>query len=246
MVRTVLFASLVFVLAPHQQVAPRTPVLVELFTSEGCSSCPPADALLSSIAREQPVPGAEIVPLELHVTYWDNLGWKDPASLQAATARQQAYARTFNLGDIYTPQTVIDGRAQEIGSDEAAIKKAVAKAAAQPHVRLALAPSVDGVKLDASVTFGRATSSRGACDLLVAVVEDGVTSAVRSGENGGRTLHHDAVVRAIAVTPIGGEVNSAHVPLTLDPKWPREHLRVVAALQERSGHILGATIATLH
>ena len=232
--------------AGQQQAGPpvRTPVLVELFTSEGCSSCPPADALLSKLAHDQPVPGAEIVPLELHVTYWDDQGWKDPASLPAATARQRTYAeRVFGTDNIYTPQAVIDGRTQAVGSDQGAIRKAVAKAAAQPHVHLGLDGSVEGGSVDASVTFGHDAASR---DLLVAVVEDGVTSAVARGENSGRTLRHDAVVRAMTVTPVGAEVDSAHVRLSIDPRLPRERLRLVAALQGRgSGRVLGAAIMPL-
>src|SRR5436189_4423903 len=94
------------------------PVVVELFTSEGCSSCPPADSLLSKLAA-QPVPGVQIIPLGMHVTYWDQLGWKDPASLQDATDRQQAYGARWGGDRVYTPQAVIDGREELVGSDEA-------------------------------------------------------------------------------------------------------------------------------
>ena len=120
------------------------PVVVELFTSEGCSSCPPADALLSRLAKEQPVPGAVIVPLGLHVTYWDQLGWKDPASLEAATSRQQDYGRIFGEDRVYTPQAVIDGRDEIVGSNEAGVRRAIAAAAARPHARVALAASLSG------------------------------------------------------------------------------------------------------
>lgn len=234
-------------LAGQSAPAPRTPVLVELFTSEGCSSCPPADTLLAKLAKEQPVAGAEIVPLELHVTYWDDLGWKDPMSLGAATTRQQTYAdRVFGSDRVYTPQAVVDGRTEAIGSDEAALRKAVARAAAQPHVPVTVAASADGHTANATVTAGANPAGRGPFDLLVAVVEDDVTSAVSRGENGGRTLHHDAVVRAVTVGPLDPAASPAHVSLPLDPAWQRSHLRVAAAiLVRKTGQIIGSGITPL-
>src|SRR5215831_12828378 len=112
----------------------RGPVVVELFTSEGCSSCPPADDLLSKLAKEGTVGGAQVIPLGLHVTYWDQLGWKDSASLPDATDRQQEYGRgLFGLDNVYTPQAVVDGRTQLVGSDEAGLRRAITKAAGEPH-----------------------------------------------------------------------------------------------------------------
>src|SRR3954465_9521266 len=115
-----LLAALVMIAASQPASAPsaRVPVVVELFTSEGCSSCPPADALLSRLAKEQPVAGAQIIPLGMHVTYWDQLGWKDPASLPDATTRQQDYGRVFGEDRVYTPQAVVDGHDELVGSDE--------------------------------------------------------------------------------------------------------------------------------
>src|SRR5262245_62196102 len=117
-------ASTLGVAADRQVSSAGGPVVVELFTSEGCPSCPPADAVLSRLAREQPVPGVEIVPLGMHVTYWDQLGWKDPASLREATARQQQYGRVFGEDRVYTPQAVIDGRDEVVGSDDAGVRRA--------------------------------------------------------------------------------------------------------------------------
>ena len=116
----------------------RQPVILELFTSEGCSSCPPADTLLASLSRGQPVPGADIIALELHVDYWDDLGWADPFSSAAHSARQRAYGVAFNQRGIYTPQLVVDGHAELLGSSAGGAKEAIAAAAHGPKARVAV------------------------------------------------------------------------------------------------------------
>src|SRR5204863_4528217 len=110
-----------------------TPIVVELFTSEGCESCPPADVLLRQLASTQPVPGAQIIPLSLHVDYWDQLGWKDRFSSALLTNRQRVYGTRFNIDSVYTPQMVVDGRSELVGSDGAAARKAIARAATGAH-----------------------------------------------------------------------------------------------------------------
>src|SRR5258706_8432730 len=111
-----------------QPAPPATvPVVVELFTSEGCSSCPPADKLLTRLLTDQPVPGVQVIPLGMHVTYWDQLGWKDPLSLQLATERQQGYGRIFGGDRVYTPQALIDGRDELVGRDQGGPTRAIAK-----------------------------------------------------------------------------------------------------------------------
>jgi hypothetical protein len=214
----------------------RVPVVVELFTSEGCSSCPPADALLTKLLKEQPVAGAEIIPLGMHVTYWDQLGWKDPASLEAATRRQQDYARVFGPDRVYTPQAVIDGRAEAIGSSEPAIRQAVLDAVKQRHVGATLVASIQGDRIQATATVDAPAGTERLRRLFL-ITEDGLTSVVKRGENGGRTLHNDAVVRRIVED---GE------PGTVAPQWNRDRLHLTLVLQgATSGRIYGAASVPL-
>ena len=222
-----------------QAPSDRVPVVVELFTSEGCSSCPPADALLSRLAAEQPVAGAWIIPLGLHVTYWDQLGWKDPASLPAATARQQDYGRVFGEDRVYTPQAVIDGRDEVVGSSAAGVTRAVAAAAKRPHARVSLAASLTAAgTIVARVEVTDVPSEvKEKLRTLVLLTEDGLSSVVTRGENGGRTLRHDAVVRRVSST-----VEIAGV----QQGWRRDRLRVVAIVQgERTQRIFGAATASI-
>jgi hypothetical protein len=225
--------------AAPQATGDRVPVVVELFTSEGCSSCPPADALLSRLWKDQPVAGAQIIPLGLHVTYWDQLGWKDPASLAAATSRQQDYGRVFGEDRVYTPQAVIDGREEVVGSDEARVKRAVAAAAKRPHARVSLVASIargDTIVAKVDVTDVPAEVKE-KLRTLVLVTEDGLSSVVTRGENGGRTLQHDGVVRRLS-----SSVEIAGIP----PAWRRDRLRVVALVQgEKSQRIFGAAVAAI-
>jgi hypothetical protein len=233
---------------PDGGMLPPVPVLLELFTSEGCSSCPPADALLSRLAREG-VPGAQVIPLGLHVDYWDELGWKDPASSRQATVRQDAYARALGLGDrIYTPQLVVAGRREMVGTDEAAARRAIAKAASEPHAQIALAVDIDGDTLVAHATVSDipAEASKEPIEARLAITEDDLTSAVKRGENTGRTLHHDAVVRTLAsmgTVPGPGDLGQQ---TTLAPQWRRERLHAVVFLQGRkTQRIWGAATVRL-
>src|SRR5215469_13378605 len=128
-------AGVCLTLAWHVRAASpetRTPVLVELFTSEGCSSCPPADALLQSIDRQQGIPGAQVIVLSEHVDYWDHDGWRDPFSSHEVTARQEAYAARFSQDSAYTPEAVIDGAKGMVGSDRRNLTNAIETAAQRP------------------------------------------------------------------------------------------------------------------
>jgi hypothetical protein len=168
-------------------------VLVELFTSEGCSSCPPADALLARIAREG-AGGAQVVALSEHVDYWDELGWRDRFSSPTFTRRQEAYVRRLRLTAPYTPQLVVGGRTDVLGSDAGAARRAIAAAAREATGRIdaRLVPDASGdvaLRVDAAWTPGISA------DVLVALVQDHATTRVARGENAGRTLGHVSVVR---------------------------------------------------
>ena len=223
---------------------PRTPVVVELFTSEGCSSCPPADRLLSALAKEQPLPGVEIIPLSLHVDYWDQLGWKDRASSHDATLRQQAYTRNFGLDSVYTPEAVVDGTSDANGSDGDTIRRAIQRAAREPHIRIAVEARTDGQSLVVQATPDAAPAGmKESLDLVIALVEDDVNSAVKGGENSGRALHHDGVVRVLRTTRAGSGTQQSSIPLRAG--WKRANLRAVAFLQgQKSQRIWGA--ASVH
>jgi hypothetical protein len=228
---------------PGSSPAP-TPVVVELFTSEGCSSCPPADQLLSKLAKDQAIPGVQVIPLGMHVTYWDQLGWKDPASLRLATERQQGYGRIFGEDRVYTPQAVIDGRDELIGSDEGGMSRAIAKAARQPHAGVTLRASIDGAALVATVTVANLPpDATEPIEVWMAVTEDGLASVVKRGENGGRTLHHDAAVRSL----VGGRLDATHTVAfraDLRSDWRRTRLNAVALLQGTRTHRIWGSATT--
>src|SRR5215831_12264928 len=125
-------------LSPKSSPTTRTPVLVELFTSEGCSSCPPADQVLTQLDRQQPVAGVEIIAMSEHVDYWDSLGWKDPFSASTFTDRQNAYAGALGISGIYTPQMIVDGEHEFIGNEVSDAVEAVAGSARTPKTPIAI------------------------------------------------------------------------------------------------------------
>jgi hypothetical protein len=220
-----------------------TPVLVELYTSEGCSSCPPADALLARLGKNQPVPGADLIVLEEHVDYWDRLGWKDPFSSAAMTTRQSEYAQAFGDGQVYTPEMVVDGRTGFVGSSAAAAMRAIFTAGASAKLPLQLAWDENGkLSIHASQLTGSTPGDQ--AEVVLAVSESMLHSNVKRGENSGRALDHTGVVRRLDEV---GKIN-AHSPefsSTVDvpaaPDWNRANLRAVVFVQEhRSRHVLAA------
>jgi hypothetical protein len=225
----------------------RAVVVAELFTSEGCSSCPPADEVLSRLVRD-PLGGTVVLGLGEHVDYWDHLGWTDPFSSPAFSSRQSEYSRqVFRTGSIYTPQLVIDGQFQVIGSDVSAVRRAIATAAKIPKAAIEMAAwSADlghvGVHVQVNLPSGVAVL--GEADMVVALTQDHLTSEVHSGENRGRSLEHSAVVRSL--TALGSLKPSARtlqatasIPVAAD--WNLADVRIIGLLQERrSRRIIGA------
>ena len=219
----------------------RKPVLVELFTSEGCSSCPSADAFLSKLNDQQPVAGVTVIALEEHVDYWDRQGWRDPFSSADFTARQKQYAEQLHVDSPYTPQLVIDGSHEFVGSDSQQALKQLARASRdfKTPVRLSIREkSADHVTLAVQVD---ATKSSG--EVLLAVTESRLQSDVVRGENAGRNLKHSAVVRKLIQigTARKGEPFSTGAAVKLAREWKAENLGVVVFVQEHAtGKVLGA------
>lgn len=223
------------------------PVLIELFTSEGCSSCPPADVLLQKIDAQQPVPGAQMIVLSEHVTYWDHDGWKDPNSSQAFTDRQSAYESVLGEQGPFTPQLIVDGSQVKL-VDTQTVMDALQKAAAAPKVPVRIAAVTVDAK-DPTVLRARIetdlNSEKHSGDVYIAVALDHVESQVLKGENGGRHLVHVAVVQQI--TKVGklpkGKSFAQDVQLKLKPGTDPNNLRLVAFVQESGpGTVLGAAL----
>ena len=223
------------------------PVLVELFTSEGCSSCPPADALLAKLDQQARLGNAEIIALEEHVDYWDQLGWRDPYSSAQWTERQQDYAASFKNDGVYTPQMVVDGRIEFVGSSQSRAKSAIEEVAREPKAELSLKSQLaqnGGVNVSVAVKMLPAGENRSA-QVWLAVTEGALHSNVLRGENAGEDLHHAAVVRSLRkvgeAAPNRESAFSGEQDLRIDPAWKKENLRVVAFVQDpKSKHILGA------
>jgi hypothetical protein len=228
---------------------PGAVVVAELFTSEGCSSCPPADAVLDRLVHQQPMSGVTVLGLGEHVDYWDRLGWPDPFSSAAFTRRQEDYdAQVFRTGSIYTPQLVVDGRLQVVGSDVAAVRQAIAQAAQDPKIPIDVSASLpegsQQLQLSIRLEVPPQAALREAADIEALVVEDHLVSDVRRGENRGRRLTHADVVRTMGdlgtLQPASRDWAGSR-SITVPPTWKRADLTAIALLQERqSRRIVGA------
>lgn len=219
--------------------APITAALVELYTSEGCSSCPPADRQLAALRSQLP-PGAAVVPVGLHVSYWDGLGWRDPFAQTLFDARQRALLDRRHLRVAYTPQFFVNGA--ELRDWQDALAGAVRRANSLPaaaSITLAATPTTrTALRVDVRA---RATDPRTNGDLYVAITEGGLETQVRRGENGGATLRHDDTAR-LWLGPIALVHGQAelHRELVLPPDWRRERLRALAFVQDGDAYVLQA------
>lgn len=240
-----LFTVLPMVAAERAQAPP---VLAELFTSEGCSSCPPADALLAKL-DQQTLPGATVIVLSEHVDYWNRIGWKDPFSSPQFSARQAAYENKLNVDSSYTPQLVIDGHDQFVGSDAHAIRAAIVRAAATPKLPLHIVSGEhDGGNVTIHLEMDQIPDSSPVKpgEIWIALAASQEISNVRRGENSGRTLTHVAVVRSL--TKVG--VVTGHDEFTKTIRLPYEDrgkdLRVIAFVQQPGlGKVTGADLFQL-
>jgi hypothetical protein len=221
-------------------------VLVELFTSLGCSSCPPADALLAALDETQPVSGAHLVVLSEHVTYWDHEGWRDPYSLQEVTDRQSWYDESLGMSRVYTPQVIVDGTVQVLGTDEGKLMQAISGAAEKTKEDL----SLDSVTwTDNAVSFtvrhGDLATGKTKQKLLAVLAEDETETQVKAGENAGKTLKNVAVVRVLKEISASAEgVQTLKLPG--EDKGTKGPIRlVVFAVDKHTGHVLGVAEKTV-
>jgi hypothetical protein len=221
--RLVLSLGLLAVLSPVVANAAERPVVVELFTSQGCSSCPPANAYLNELSR-----GRDVLALAFHVTYWDRLGWKDPFSIEAATDRQGIYGRRFGDGS-YTPEIVVDGAAGMVGSDRGAVGPAIENAKRQGRTAAAVNVTRNGEQVSIEVGAGSGNGR-----VLLIGFDHEHTTAIPHGENGGRTLTEANVVRSIRSV---GQWSGAAI--RLNERFP-EGQDVAVVLEAPDGRIIGA------
>ncbi len=224
----------------------RKAVLVELFTSEGCSSCPPADALLQKLLAQQPVAGAEIIALEEHVDYWNHDGWVDPYSSPEWTRRQSDYGAFFGNG-AYTPEIVVDGASQFVGTYQHEALSEIAKASSKAKTDVSITPGKQDGRgsQQFTVTAGKLETNGDVAEVWLAVTEDGLRSSVEHGENAGRVLNHVATLRSLrklGVADAGGAAAfTQDANVKFDSRWNLENVRVsVFVQQKKSRQILGA------
>jgi hypothetical protein len=225
-------------LRPLPALAQQGPIVVELFTSEGCSDCPPADALLTQLSHQRNSKSTELILLEEHVDYWNSSGWFDRFSSSDFTDRQNRYVKQFHLATAYTPQMVVDGRLQGVGNSVSGVRNMLIEASGDPKTSMVSLRLVSPTKLAVTVD----DSTHGKQRVLLAITEDDLTTKVNGGENGGRLLTHSAVVRNLK--SLGNTADGKFettVDLLAKSDWKKPDLRAVILVQSPdSGQIVGA------
>ncbi|QEC77620.1 DUF1223 domain-containing protein [Mucilaginibacter ginsenosidivorax] len=216
-------------------------VVLELFTSEGCSSCPPADELLAKI--QQQTQGKAVYVLAYHVDYWNRLGWKDVFSNAGFSARQRQYGQWLGGTQIYTPQVIVNGKAEYVGSDETALNSAIADGlATNPAATLILRAQQDGSKLKLQY---QTTGAPGGSDVLIALVQKNAQNRVERGENAGRILSHIQIVRKIQTEQLSNN-GAGSTTIDLLENFSAQNWEVLCLVQnQNSGEILAASKAGL-
>jgi hypothetical protein len=222
----------------------RTAVLVELFTSEGCSSCPPADELLRQISGHTTPQGQLIIGLSEHVRYWDYLGWKDPYSSDTFTSRQSAFSEHFGLDSVYTPQMVVNGSEQFVGGDRRALAAAFAREVTRAHIDLHInSAQVTANRLVLNYSAANLPSHR-RLRLFAVLVDDQDESSVHAGENSGKKLIHASVARELVplgqLNPTDGLSTSLQLPESFLADSHKGHHLVLFAQDPADGAVLGA------
>jgi hypothetical protein len=226
------------------------PVVLELFTSEGCSSCPPADAFLKHLDDTGRVENVEIIAIEEHVDYWDRLGWIDPFSSRDWTERQQQYARSFRHDGVYTPQLIVNGSRELVGSSAREARQNILEASKIPGADLKLSILATSSKtVDFWINISNAPPEARSAEVWLAVVERNLSSHVLGGENEGRNLAHAAILRKLTRVklkqPSVSDRGELKATVSLDATWKRENLRFVVFLQEpKTLRIFGAAASS--
>ena len=225
----------------HFSYAQNSPVIIELFTSQGCSSCPAADKNLSEILERSHKEGTQVYGLSFHVDYWNYIGWKDPYSSKAFTERQRNYGEQMNLRSIYTPQMIVNGKDEFVGSNKSELEISIL--AATKH-KPAYQIYITDFQLTASgLSFRYSIDKAPTLEVMnIAIVEKNVQNYVPRGENGGRKLHHDNVVRFFVSRPLKQD-ESIQIPAA-DINYSSSSL--ILYVQDEDWHIIGATTKLLN
>jgi len=229
----------------------RIPVLVELFTSEGCSSCPPADQFLAQLVAQNTMAGVEIIAMSEHVDYWNSQGWKDPFSDVQFSRRQEEYARALNTSSPYTPEMIVDGHSDFVGSNRGAAVLALTSAGRKPKATIEITKvsgSEERPAVQVRMTPLDGPERNGPFDVYLAVTENNLSSSVARGENRGRTLSHAAVVRKLTLIGRGDGAGAftATAVVELDQRWKADNVRLVVFAQSRKTRaILGVSAIPL-